>query len=114
MARLAALLLLFVHIGTTEPKPIQDLLVRARHREAVPAIMATSNHSTHATRLDGSRRRLAKASVRLPMAAPEDAWQRAPIIVGGTGGSGTRGVVAVLTKLGIYMVYKGSLAREIL
>lgn len=31
-------------------------------------------------------------------------WKSAPIIVGGTGGSGTRGVVDVLDKLGIYMV----------
>lgn len=31
-------------------------------------------------------------------------WLRAPIVVGGTGGSGTRGVVDVLMKLGVYMV----------
>lgn len=31
-------------------------------------------------------------------------WLKAPIVVGGTGGSGTRGVVDILVKLGVYMV----------
>ena len=30
-------------------------------------------------------------------------WKEAPVVIGGTGGSGTRGVVAVLSKLGIYL-----------
>lgn len=30
-------------------------------------------------------------------------WKLAPIVVGGTGGSGTRGVVEVLTRMGVYM-----------
>jgi len=31
-------------------------------------------------------------------------WKHAPIVVGGTGGSGTRGVLDVLQKLSVYMV----------
>ena len=38
----------------------------------------------------------------------DEAWQRAPIVVGGTGGSGTRGVVDTLKKLGIFMHPKRS------
>ena len=30
-------------------------------------------------------------------------WRHAPIVVGGTGGSGTRGVLDILIKIGIYM-----------
>ena len=33
-----------------------------------------------------------------------DDWAIAPVIVGGTGGSGTRGVVSVLRSMGVYMV----------
>ena len=32
-----------------------------------------------------------------------DDWRSAPVIVGGTAGSGTRGVVQMLQRLGIYM-----------
>mmetsp|Transcript_19654 Transcript_19654/g.23372 ORF Transcript_19654/g.23372 Transcript_19654/m.23372 type:complete len:458 (-) Transcript_19654:457-1830(-) len=35
--------------------------------------------------------------------SPSNSWLKAPVIIGGTGGSGTRGVVDVLTKLGIYL-----------
>jgi hypothetical protein len=34
-------------------------------------------------------------------------WRGAPVVVGGTGGSGTRGVASVLNLLGIYMVIIG-------
>jgi len=43
-----------------------------------------------------------------PPARDED-WQLSPIIVGGTGGSGTRGSVSVLSKLGVYMVSQAQL-----
>jgi hypothetical protein len=39
-----------------------------------------------------------------PSAPDRDRWKRAPILVGGTGGSGTRGVVDILQSLGVYMV----------
>ena len=34
----------------------------------------------------------------------EFTWFEAPIVVGGTSGSGTRGVVKALSKMGVYMV----------
>jgi hypothetical protein len=39
----------------------------------------------------------------IPSILDED-WVKAPIVVGGTGGSGTRGVVDFFDKIGIYMV----------
>jgi hypothetical protein len=39
-----------------------------------------------------------------PLSILDEDWVKAPIVVGGTGGSGTRGVVDFLDKLGVYMV----------
>ena len=35
--------------------------------------------------------------------ADDESWETTPVVVAGTGGSGTRGVVAALPKMGIYM-----------
>jgi hypothetical protein len=45
-------------------------------------------------------------TVKSDDAAASMKWYHAPIIVGGTGGSGTRGVEEVLESIGVYMVRK--------
>jgi hypothetical protein len=41
---------------------------------------------------------------KMALATEMSDWRRSPVIVGGTGGSGTRGVVQLLMEMGIYMV----------
>lgn len=103
MSRLVPLLLALANAGFTVLTPVDavDSYLRA---DNVPFHSLAFNETTRKIRRRRSRRCLIKASARLPMTA-EDAWQRAPIIVGGSGGSGTRGVVDALTKIGIYMVH---------
>lgn len=105
MARLLPLLRLLLalaYAGFTVPTPV-DAVDSYPRADRVRFQSLTFNETTSEIRRKKSRRRLTKENARLPMTA-EDAWQRAPIIVGGSGGSGTRGVVDALTKIGIYMV----------
>ena len=51
----------------------------------------------------GKSRSSFNTSIHAPVNATKDAWIQAPVVIGGTGGSGTRGVVESLQRMGIYV-----------
>ena len=68
-----------------------------RNISVVPAADASERPNRRTTAIDIGRKRRRRAEEEF------SAWQRAPVVIGGTGGSGTRGVVDVLVKAGIYL-----------
>ena len=103
MARTVPLLLLWLANEGLKVPTFVDAVDSNPRTERFPIQSLAFNETVRNVHQKKARRRLTKANALLPMTA-EDAWQRAPIIVGGSGGSGTRGVVDALTKIGIYMV----------